>query len=87
MVDARKWTRETAGRDWVLLKSVETAHAGWLYYWKGPPDTGCRMTCYGTEHSAMFLATLRDALESFRHTLAHHLTEEVDFREAMNYTI
>lgn len=83
--EIRKWVRDTNGKDWVMVKVHRSRYVDYVYWWVGPPDTGTRQVCYGTEHSMMFLDSLREALTAFRHALAQEITDIPP--SAMDYTI
>lgn len=42
--------------------------------WAGPEGTGTRQTCFGTEHSAMFLEMLNSAMKAYRQAFAQEVT-------------
>ena len=75
MRDIRRWQRLTKKQDWHLRKVIGNGFIGYAYLWYGPSGTDAYVKCMSTEESVAFLHGVRDALDQFRHSLAHELTD------------
>lgn len=70
-----------------MVKVHKEKHIGWVYMWAGPEGTGATQTCFGTEHSAMFLEMLKSALQAYRQEFAQGMINPVDdFQEVISDT-